>query len=33
MAIKLVDTCAVDYLRRHPQATVVVLAEGFQTSF
>jgi O-methyltransferase involved in polyketide biosynthesis len=28
-----VDACAVDYLRRHPQATVVALAEGFQTSF
>ncbi len=28
-----VDGCAVDYLRRHPKATVVALAEGFQTSF
>lgn len=28
-----VDACAVDYLRRHPQAIVVALAEGFQTSF
>ncbi len=28
-----VDACAVDYLRRHPEATVVALAEGFQTSF
>jgi O-methyltransferase involved in polyketide biosynthesis len=28
-----VDSCAVDYLRAHPKATVVALAEGFQTSF
>lgn len=28
-----VDGCARDYLRRHPKATVVALAEGFQTSF
>lgn len=28
-----VDRCAVDYLRTHPRATVVALAEGFQTSF
>ena len=28
-----VDGCAVGYLRRHPKATVVALAEGFQTSF
>jgi O-methyltransferase involved in polyketide biosynthesis len=28
-----VDGCAVDYLSRHPKATVVALAEGFQTSF
>ncbi len=28
-----VDSCAVSYLRTHPQATVVALAEGFQTSF
>lgn len=28
-----VDACAVDYLRQHPKATVVALAEGFQTSF
>lgn len=28
-----VDACAVDYLSRHPKATVVALAEGFQTSF
>ncbi|OYN80261.1 class I SAM-dependent methyltransferase [Mycolicibacterium sphagni] len=28
-----VDSCAVDYLRSHPKATVVALAEGFQTSF
>jgi len=28
-----VDTCAVAYLREHPKATVVALAEGFQTSF
>ncbi|WP_445166614.1 class I SAM-dependent methyltransferase [Mycolicibacterium sp. Dal123E01] len=28
-----VDACAAKYLTRHPQATVVALAEGFQTSF
>ncbi|WP_328359803.1 class I SAM-dependent methyltransferase [Mycobacterium sp. NBC_00419] len=28
-----VDSCAIDYLRAHPKATVVALAEGFQTSF
>jgi O-methyltransferase involved in polyketide biosynthesis len=28
-----VDKCATAYLRRHPQSTVVALAEGFQTSF
>jgi O-methyltransferase involved in polyketide biosynthesis len=28
-----VDACAVAYLRTHPKATVVALAEGFQTSF
>lgn len=28
-----VDGCALDYLRHHPKATVVALAEGFQTSF
>ena len=28
-----VDCCAIDYLRTHPEATVVALAEGFQTSF
>ena len=28
-----VDWCAVDYLTAHPKATVVALAEGFQTSF
>lgn len=28
-----VDKCAIAYLRAHPQATVVALAEGFQTSF
>ncbi|AKK26428.1 class I SAM-dependent methyltransferase [Mycobacterium sp. EPa45] len=28
-----VDACAVKYLRAHPKATVVALAEGFQTSF
>lgn len=27
------DRCTADYLRTHPQATVVALAEGFQTSF
>lgn len=28
-----VDKCAITYLRAHPKATVVALAEGFQTSF
>lgn len=28
-----VDRCAIDYLRTHPKATVVALAEGFQTTF
>lgn len=28
-----VDRCTIDYLRRYPKATVVALAEGFQTSF
>jgi O-methyltransferase involved in polyketide biosynthesis len=28
-----VDACAAKYLNRHPKATVVALAEGFQTSF
>jgi len=28
-----VDGCAINYLRAHPKATVVALAEGFQTSF
>jgi O-methyltransferase involved in polyketide biosynthesis len=28
-----VDKCALAYLARHPKATVVALAEGFQTSF
>lgn len=28
-----VDRCATAYLREHPDATVVALAEGFQTSF
>ncbi|OBG69702.1 MULTISPECIES: class I SAM-dependent methyltransferase [unclassified Mycobacterium] len=28
-----VDRCATDYLTTHPRATVVALAEGFQTSF
>ncbi len=28
-----VDGCAIDYLAAHPRATVVALAEGFQTSF
>ena len=28
-----VDRCTVEYLRSHPKATVVALAEGFQTSF
>lgn len=27
------DRCTMDYLRTHPEATVVALAEGFQTSF
>ena len=27
------DRCTVDYLRTHPKATIVALAEGFQTSF
>ena len=27
------DRCTIDYLRTHPRATVVALAEGFQTSF
>ena len=27
------DKCTVEYLRDHPRATVVALAEGFQTSF
>jgi O-methyltransferase involved in polyketide biosynthesis len=27
------DRCTQDYLRAHPRATVVALAEGFQTSF
>lgn len=27
------DRCTTGYLRTHPQATVVALAEGFQTSF
>ncbi|MEZ5132625.1 MAG: class I SAM-dependent methyltransferase [Mycobacterium sp.] len=27
------DRCTADYLRSHPRATVVALAEGFQTSF
>lgn len=27
------DKCTIDYLRTHPRATVVALAEGFQTSF
>jgi O-methyltransferase involved in polyketide biosynthesis len=27
------DGCTVEYLRRHPKATIVALAEGFQTSF
>ena len=27
------DGCTIDYLREHPEATVVALAEGFQTSF
>lgn len=28
-----VDSCAIKYLTAHPKATVVALAEGFQTSF
>jgi O-methyltransferase involved in polyketide biosynthesis len=28
-----VDSCAIAYLDDHPKATVVALAEGFQTSF
>jgi O-methyltransferase involved in polyketide biosynthesis len=28
-----VDKCAIAYLRAHPKATVVALAEGFQTGF
>ncbi len=28
-----VDRCATEYLSNHPEATVVALAEGFQTSF
>ncbi len=28
-----VDKCALAYLAQHPKATVVALAEGFQTSF
>ncbi|ORA17435.1 class I SAM-dependent methyltransferase [Mycobacterium asiaticum] len=28
-----VDRCALAYLAKHPRATVVALAEGFQTSF
>jgi len=28
-----VDRCAIEYLSTHPRATVVALAEGFQTSF
>lgn len=28
-----VDECAIAYLNDHPRATVVALAEGFQTSF
>ena len=27
------DRCTIDYLRTHPKATIVALAEGFQTSF
>lgn len=27
------DRCTIDYLRAHPEATIVALAEGFQTSF
>ncbi len=28
-----VDQCTIRYLAKHPEATVVALAEGFQTSF
>jgi len=28
-----VDRCAIRYLASHPEATIVALAEGFQTSF
>ena len=28
-----VDRCTIEYLRTHPRATIVALAEGFQTSF
>lgn len=28
-----VDACALAYLKQHPRATIVALAEGFQTSF
>lgn len=28
-----VDGCTIEYLRSHPKATIVALAEGFQTSF
>jgi O-methyltransferase involved in polyketide biosynthesis len=27
------DGCTIEYLRSHPKATIVALAEGFQTSF
>lgn len=27
------DGCTIEYLRTHPKATIVALAEGFQTSF
>lgn len=27
------DRCTIEYLRTHPEATIVALAEGFQTSF
>lgn len=27
------DKCTIEYLRIHPEATIVALAEGFQTSF
>ncbi|MCW1959962.1 MAG: class I SAM-dependent methyltransferase [Mycobacterium sp.] len=27
------DGCTIEYLRGHPRATIVALAEGFQTSF